>query len=158
MPTNWKLAMEAFMEGYHTMETHPQLLAKPNRQMYRPVGTSMIGPEVIAQATGLDIDKPFDKKAFVQSQLHFMRILNVGMAGMIHDKDVRVAEGLSDIALPDDPLEALGTWNTAVNDAIMDWNQRQGIDMPDLNYIMNNGLLAGVEYCFPHYFLLPYYT
>ena len=25
LPTNWKLAMEAFMEGYHAMETHPQL-------------------------------------------------------------------------------------------------------------------------------------
>ena len=40
----------------------------------------------------------------------------------------------------------------------MDWNERQGIDMPDLNYIMNNGLLAGVEFCFPHYFLLPSYS
>ncbi|MFM9977552.1 MAG: aromatic ring-hydroxylating oxygenase subunit alpha, partial [Sphingomonadaceae bacterium] len=25
LPTNWKLAMEAFQEGYHTMKTHPQL-------------------------------------------------------------------------------------------------------------------------------------
>ena len=27
LPVNWKLAMEAFMEGYHVMATHPQLLA-----------------------------------------------------------------------------------------------------------------------------------
>lgn len=26
MPANWKITMEAFMEGYHTMATHPQLL------------------------------------------------------------------------------------------------------------------------------------
>lgn len=26
LPCNWKLAQEAFMESYHTMETHPQLL------------------------------------------------------------------------------------------------------------------------------------
>ena len=40
----------------------------------------------------------------------------------------------------------------------MDWNERQGIDMPDLDYIMHNGMLAGVDFCFPHYFLLPYYS
>jgi hypothetical protein len=126
--------------------------------MYRPLGSAMLTPEYMAQMTGIDLDKAFDKKAFIQSQLHFMRTLNIGMAGMIHEKDVRVAEGLSNMDLPDEPLAALGVWNKAVADSIMDWNEGQGIDMPDLNYIMSNGLIAGVEFCFPHYFLLPYYS
>ena len=25
LPTNWKTAMEGFMEGYHVMQTHPQI-------------------------------------------------------------------------------------------------------------------------------------
>src|SRR5690606_26679228 len=28
LPVNWKLASEAFMEGYHASQTHPQLLAR----------------------------------------------------------------------------------------------------------------------------------
>jgi phenylpropionate dioxygenase-like ring-hydroxylating dioxygenase large terminal subunit len=28
LPVNWKLASEAFMEGYHATQTHPQLLAR----------------------------------------------------------------------------------------------------------------------------------
>src|SRR5262249_8146197 len=100
----------------------------------------------------------FDKTDFVQQQLHFYRTLSTGMAGMIHDKDVRVAEGLSNLDLPDNFAEALPVWNKAVNDAIMGWNHRQGIDMPGLNYILDNGLATAVNFCFPHYFLLPYYS
>ncbi len=158
LPTNWKLAMEAFMEGYHVMETHPQLATNYDRQIYRPDTAATTTPEYIAKVSGLDLSKPFDKEEFVKAQLHFMRALGVGMAGMIHDKDIRVAEGLSSIDLPSDHFEAMATWNKAVQDAIMDWNEGQGIDMPDLNYIWNNGLFAGVEFCFPHYFLLPYYS
>jgi phenylpropionate dioxygenase-like ring-hydroxylating dioxygenase large terminal subunit len=31
LPADWKVAMEAFMEGYHTMKTHPQLQRAPCR-------------------------------------------------------------------------------------------------------------------------------
>ena len=40
LPVNWKVAMEAFMEGWHTTETHPQLVAPPPR---RPGASAVSG-------------------------------------------------------------------------------------------------------------------
>jgi hypothetical protein len=80
------------------------------------------------------------------------------MAGMTHEKDVRVAEGLSDLELPNDFGGAVAAWNKALNDAVVTWNQSQGIDMPDLNYLTTHGMVPGVEFAFPHYFTLPTYS
>src|SRR5262249_15380441 len=137
MPTNWKLAMEAFMEGYHVMQTHPQLLPKKaNRQVYLPLGLSTRDLMQRARSPVLGT-AAFDKKEFVEQQLRNYRTLSIGMAGMMHWKDVLVAEGLSDIELPDTFEEAVPAWNKAVSDAIMDWHENQGIDMPDMSYIMS---------------------
>jgi phenylpropionate dioxygenase-like ring-hydroxylating dioxygenase large terminal subunit len=159
MPTNWKLAMEAFMEGYHVMQSHPQLLSKkPNRQLYVPLGGSTRDPMQRARRQILGTET-FDRDSFIKQQLNAYRTLSVGMAGMMHQKDVVVAEGLSNIDLPETFEEALPTWNKAVNDSIMEWHQHQGIDMPDLNYILSTGLgVSSVNFCFPHYFLLPAYS
>ena len=90
LPVNWKLAEEAFMEQYHVLETHPQLRI-PGRYPPR--------------------DRAFDPRHFVESELHYLRVMSEGMAGMVHANDVRVAEGMQDIELPPTrrPLVRSGT-------------------------------------------------
>jgi phenylpropionate dioxygenase-like ring-hydroxylating dioxygenase large terminal subunit len=158
MPVNWKLAMEAFMEGYHVMQTHPQLYPKTgNRNVYMDLNAPSEDPETrIRQKLGLA--GQFDPRQFIQEQIHSMRTLSIGMAGMTHEKDVRIAEGLSNLELPDNVPDAVRVWNKTLNEAVMDWHTSQGIDMPDLNFITNSGMVLGVEFCFPHYFMLPTYS
>ena len=42
-------------------------------------------------------------QALIDEQIHHMRVLSEGMAGMTHEKDIRVAEGLRDLELPHGP-------------------------------------------------------
>ena len=138
LPVNWKLAQEAFMEQYHVIETHPQLVI-PGRVPPRNGGA-------------------FDPRVFVDAEIHYLRTMSEGMAGMVHANDVRVAEGLRDIELPADPKEAMATWNRALNEAVVDWHRGRGSDIPDLNRLEAQGLNEPMGYCFPHYFVLPMYS
>jgi Rieske 2Fe-2S family protein len=139
LPVNWKLAMEAFMEGWHTMQTHPQLVTLP---------------PWMAEGSG----SRTDSQVFIDANIHSMRTLGVGMAGMVHEKDVRIAEGLRDLELPADPALASQIWRTKLNDAIVEWNRNAGMKIPDLNGLDAAGVVSPVEFCFPHYFLLPMFS
>jgi phenylpropionate dioxygenase-like ring-hydroxylating dioxygenase large terminal subunit len=144
LPVNWKLAMEAFMEGYHALQTHPQLLARSAKKGYGP-GTDTMGFT--------------DPEDVIGSSIYFMKVLSEGMGcGMIHEKDIRVAEGLRhQVKLPEDPEEAVMEWNRQLNDAIVAWSRGAGIPMPDLNELAAQGHFSSVNFAFPHSFLLPVY-
>jgi glycine betaine catabolism A len=137
IPANWKLAEEAFMEQYHVLETHPQLRI-PGRYPSK--------------------DGTFDAKLFLDSELHYLRVMSEGMAGMVHANDLRVAEGLQDIELPDDATAARSTWDRALNDAVVAWHRAQGHVVPDLNELEASGMNEPMGYCFPHFFVLPMYS
>jgi len=138
LPVNWKLAEEAFMEQYHVIETHPQLVI-PGRFPPRD-------------------PQAFDPRTFVESELHYLHTMSDGMAGMVHANDVRIAEGLRDIELPAEPALAMETWNRTLNDAVVSWHQAEGSDIPDLNELGASGWNEPMGYCFPHYFVLPMYS
>jgi len=138
LPVNWKLAVEAFVESYHVVQTHPQL--------------------VIPTRYGRRDDEAFDPRAFVDADLRYLRTMSEGMAGMVHANDVRVAEGLRDIDLPADPDDARATWYRTLNDAVTAWHRERGCDVPDLNALEAGGINLEFFHCFPHWFVLPMYS
>jgi phenylpropionate dioxygenase-like ring-hydroxylating dioxygenase large terminal subunit len=138
LPVNWKLAEEAFMEQYHVLETHPQLRI-PGRYPPR--------------------DGTFDPRVFVESELHYLRTMSEGMAGMVHATDVRIAEQVAaGIELPADPALARSTWDRTLNDAVTAWHREAGCDVPDLHELDEQGLNEPMGYGFPHFFVLPMYS
>ena len=138
LPVNWKLAEEAFMEQYHVIETHPELVIT-GRDPSRSGGA-------------------VDPRALIDAELHYLHIMSDGMGGMVHANDVRVAEGIRDIELPADPALAFSTWLRTLNDEVVRWHRANGSDMPDLNDLEARGLNQPMGYCFPHYFILPMYS
>jgi len=138
LPVNWKLAEEAFLEQYHVLESHPQLRI-PGRMVPRDPAA-------------------FDPRTWVEAELHYLRVMNEGMAGMVHGNDVRIAERLRDIELPAAPGDAIATWNRTLNEAVVQWHRSEGHVIPDLNALDDDGLNQPMGYCFPHYFMLPMYS
>jgi phenylpropionate dioxygenase-like ring-hydroxylating dioxygenase large terminal subunit len=138
LPVNWKLAVEAFVEAYHVVQTHPQL--------------------VIPTRYGMRDGQAFDPRGFVDADIEYLRTMSEGMAGMVHANDVRIAEGLREIELPTERAAAMATWNRTLNDAVTRWHRDRKCEMPDLNELESQGLNREFFQCFPGYFVLPMYS
>ncbi len=110
LPVNWKLAEEAFMEQYHVIESHPQLVDKRRFPPKDPT--------------------TFDPQAWLDAEIRYLHIMNEGMAGMVHASDVDVAEGLRGIELPAEFGLAVKTWNRTLNDAVVRLAPGRGLPDP----------------------------
>jgi carnitine monooxygenase subunit len=145
LPTNWKLAVEAFQEGYHTMQTHPQL----HRGGYK--SSKSYGPDV----DGVRHNEGLSAREAVELMYgNFVR-LSSGMGGMIHETELIVLERLRDIALPDDPDLAAQTYYVAACKALTEDARLRGADMFDILKVGQEQPFYPVEFMFPHFFLLP---
>ncbi len=151
LPSNWKIAMEAFQEGYHVMRTHPQLQrAQPSLYNTR-YGHDTGG-------IGSPINPNLTVRQNIEQAFKGMELLSEGMAGMVHAKEVEIARQLVDMELPDDPAQAMMTWYGAVAAQITEQLKARGEPIPNLLDVMQNNPVEAVEFLFPHYFLLPTFT
>ncbi len=143
IPANWKTAMEAFMEGYHTMRSHPELHAVSMPSQYHHGFDK-------GQRPHKDFATP---QEFVEAFMKQMRMVCDGMAGQFHKSEVEVASRLQqEVELPDDMTQAPIEWMRQLNDAITAEARSRGVPMPDLNALPP---VSPDNFCFPHYFLLP---
>lgn len=157
LPVNWKLAMEAFMEGWHVMQTHPQLLPPGTREQIREDFAVSVGGASRVRGFNRNLSKAATSREMIDTFISGMRVLSDGMGGMVHENDIRVAESIRDkVELPDDPTEARAVWRAALNDAVVEWHRGRGSDIPDLNEAEKTGKES--RYAFPHYFLLPQFS
>jgi carnitine monooxygenase subunit len=151
LPANWKVAMEAFMEGYHVMRTHPQLQKVSPALLERIYGGDTGGSGHAAGGNASARDS-------VLAQFEHLRLLSEGMGGMVHPKELAIAKQLLDVELPSDASQALPAWYRAVRESITQRLQADGELIPDLNAVAASHPIKAVEFIFPHYFMLPYFS
>jgi hypothetical protein len=94
----------------------------------------------------------------IDAQFHHLELLSEGMAGMLHQKELDIARGLLDVDLPENPDEALPIWFGMIADQITKQLQAKGEPVPNLCEVNVSHPINAVEFLFPHYFLLPFFT
>ncbi len=148
LPVNWRLALGAFLEGYHVLTTHPELIPAGTRGKEK-YEASRPGVAHASRYSGTA-----DARSQVDNYLLYLRNLNEGNKGMVDRRELAIAESLRDVELPSD--ETAGRdFTHKVYEALTEWSAETGVPMPDFNHIIENNIPAGTWYAFPNYFLQP---
>ena len=146
LPTNWKLSMEAFMEGYHVMQTHPQLFA------VSPGATLQFGRDV----DNKPVHENLAGKAMVKQLIAFLENLHEGMGGsMVHKTELAIIEKLRDMDVPEDGMEAVGAFYARACAEVEADARARGAEIFDIAKAFLSPDHHYVEFMFPNFFMLP---
>jgi len=156
LPANWKLAMEAFIEGYHVMASHPQI----TQGQFDEYDADSLAYEVHDNGHSHYINRPGAQRSQrrkvdyldeVEALIDASRILCEGLEAMTLPSDLQVIETLRQREVGEDA--SLGSELVKV---IYEHAAQEGIPLPQLK---GKDLIkwGGVFFVFPNYFVLPQY-
>jgi carnitine monooxygenase subunit len=143
VPCNWKLAVEAFLEMYHLMRTHPEF-------------HSLTPSAFTAQDTaGLFMKRNVTGREAVNEAVDYLTNLSEGMGCIVHRSELAVIEQLRDMGVPDDPFEATMAFYTRAREEIRREGLTRGVPLHDMNKVEEEHPSLANEFLFPNFFLLP---
>ncbi len=140
---NWKMAQEAFLEGYHTMRTHPQLTFGAGERWDAASLRYTTFENGHARFESAGINDGLGADQFIE----FARVLWEGQDAMTLERDLRIFEGLRRRVPPGEDFP------TAAVAALYEYAAGAGIPMAPLSEAMS--LWGGEVFLFPNYFMLP---
>lgn len=112
LPCNWKVALEAFNEGYHVAATHPQLLENFGDDQTRsfvygkhgmfgyPTATRTIG--MPSPRTGKPVPEDLRK-----ALIGFFDVINTTLRAIYSERDTEAARRLMDVPVDTPPMELI---------------------------------------------------
>lgn len=138
--------IEAFVEMYHLMRTHPEL----HRLIPMPADHSA--------SRGTRSGITLTSAEAVNRAADYLANLCEGMGGLVHAEEIAVIEPLRALDYPEDPDEATGLFFARAREAVARDGAARGLPMFDIERVNAEHPLVSNEHFFPNFFLLPQFT
>ncbi len=147
---NWKLAQEAFFEGYHVMQTHPQLTMGAGSDYPADTVEHLTFDNGHSLFRGREGTNYGTERTSADEFLERARVLWEGQDAMTLERDLHVFEGIRDKVSPDEDFPP------AAIAALYEYARGARIPMPPPGEGLR--LWGGEVFLFPNYLMLPMYA